>query len=1135
MPDAANAPWKVFLNLRALEPAYGREGIIAALSHRYQYVRSPTYERGEICATLERSTVSAESAVWRGRRVQRPQTFDVTVRFDFQTPERARLLSGCSCNGWGMRCEHAPALLVDLAVHPAMLDALIEGQPTRYFVDELPPLRAAALEEYQAATVGAHWFTLPPRAASRSWDIRLSVLDPRAPSARDVPPDVPTLELRLQDPTERTLLDPRDIVSRPVPMFERRLMALGAPLARGRKGVSLTATSASVALHLLSTSHRDVHLGESGREHLRFSPHAASLRVVRTTLPRGSLSMGARPWLPGASERDEVQALEGRWSVDADGLDVSARDAVLFTGPFPFVWISSISTFYPVDPSVDLDVAWSLYRRPSAELPVRHAATVYAGLQKALAGRAVKLPPPEQMGLAPRAEATMTLRVAGAPLDVRATLEARYDFGTLTVGPAGPLAPVDFEHDVRRDREREESVTARVLAAGLHWSEADGAFVAAQQEAVDFWVRGIAALREEHHAPMQLFVAENLKHVAVRPPVKPRVRVSLSGGLLDTEVRFDVGELAADIELVREALKNKKRWVALDDGSVAEIQDAVAAFVDELAEVMPAKSSKVKLAAHQLGRVERWVDAGVGGEIDPAIEGFRTRLRALAVKGDAELPKGLDASLRPYQMQGVAWLEFLDGIGAGGILADDMGLGKTVTALTALLWRKERDGHAPSLVVCPTSVAPNWVREAARFTPDLKVHLYHGIAREKDAATLEAADIVVTTYALLRRDVALLAGIKWRYALLDEAQNIKNAGAQTAQSARELTAERRLALTGTPVENNLGELWSIMDFCNPGMLGSARDFSTRYERGISIDPKGAEAIRLRAMVRPFLLRRTKREVLKELPPKQEIDQVVAPTARQRRLYDALSATLLADVERKIEEVGLARSGINILTALLRLRQMACDPRLVDAGQPAATSAKRDAFLDLVRALTAESRRVLVFSQFVELLTLWRADLDAAGIGYEYLDGRTRDREGAVTRFQSGNVPLFLISLKAGGTGLNLTAADTVIHCDPWWNPAVEDQATDRAHRIGQTRSVTVYRLITKGTVEEKIVALKGRKKELAEAVIAEDAGALKGLSADDIRLLLGGAEGDGFEDDDEPAGETLTLAKAPKRRAAKGA
>ncbi len=1128
MTESISEHWRPFLTLQTIEAAIGREALVSALSHRLEYVRPRSFQGRVITAMLQSSTVTPASTMWRGRRTQSPYVYTVSVRFEVDRPERARLISSCSCNGWGLRCEHAPAVLADLAVHPSLLGAILAGHDTRELVRELPTMRAAALEEYQSATVGAHWFVLPPSGATHAWELRLTVLDPRHPVGREML-EVPTLEVRLMSAHERTLFDPSELLRRALPPFERRLITLGVPLSRGRKGVALTDVGASVALHLLSNNHREFVIGESGREVGRVSTSPAMLRVVRTTLTRAEVSLRTAAHGP---PDEPVHALEGRWTVEPEGVEASTRDAVLFTGPFPFVWIASKAAFYPVDPSVDLDVAWSLFRIPAAELPVRQAAKVYAGLQKALAGRAVPLPPPEQMGLAPRAQAALTLRIAGAPLDVRAQLEARYDFGALTLSPEGPLNAVPFEHDVRRDREHEEGALARVTAAGLRWSEADRAFVASQQDAVDFWVRGLPSLRGAHRASVTLLIAENLTRVAVRPPVKARVRVSLSGGLLDTEVRFDVGELAADIEVVRAALRAHKRWVTLDDGSVAELQDSVASFVDELSEVMPAKGSRVKLAAHQLGRVERWVDAGIGGEIDPAIEGFRTRLRALAVKGDAELPKGLRATLRTYQLQGVAWLEFLDGIGAGGVLADDMGLGKTVTALTALLWRKERDGHAPSLVVCPTSVAPNWVREAARFTPDLKVHLYHGIAREKDAAHLEAADVVVTTYALLRRDMALLAGIKWRYALLDEAQNIKNAGAQTAHAARELIAERRLALTGTPVENHLGELWSIMDFCNPGMLGSAREFSARYERGISIDPRGAEALRLRAMVRPFLLRRTKRDVLTELPPKQEIDQVVAPTARQRRLYDALSATLLADVERSIEEKGLARSGINILTALLRLRQMACDPRLVDPSQAASTSAKRDAFLDLVRALTAEGRRALVFSQFVELLTLWRADLDDAGIAYEYLDGRTRDREAAVARFQTGGVALFLISLKAGGTGLNLTAADTVIHCDPWWNPAVEDQATDRAHRIGQTRSVTVYRLITRGTVEEKIVALKARKKELAEAVIAEDAGALRGLSADDVRVLLGGAEGDDFEDDeslyvDAPAN------KPSKRRAAK--
>jgi hypothetical protein len=518
MTDASPLPWKVFLNLRSLEPAYGREGIMAALSHRYEYVRSPSFEAGEITATLQGATVSGATPIWRGRRVQRPQAFDVVVRFEFQTPERARLLSGCSCNGWGMRCEHAPAVLVDLAVHPAMVDALAEGKATRALVGELPALRAAALEEYQAVSVGAHWFTLPPQGTGRAWDLRLTMIDPRSPATRDMVSDAPMLELRLQDSADRSLLDPRDLVHRAVPSFERRLFALGAPLTRGRKGVSITAIQASVALHLLATSRREVLLGEGGRETLRFSPASATLRVVRTTLPRSSLSLRTGPFDSQAGA--EVHALEGRWRVDAENVDVSARDAVLFSGPFPFLWVPSKVTFYPIDPSVDLDVAWNLFRKPSAELPVRHAASVYAGLQKALTGRAVTLPPPEQMGLAPRAEATLTLRVQGSPLDVRAQLEARYDFGTLELTPAGPIAPVDFEHDVRRDREREELGLGRVISAGLHWSDADRAFVAAQQDAVDFWVRGIPTLREPHRAPMNLLLAENLKHVAVRPPVK---------------------------------------------------------------------------------------------------------------------------------------------------------------------------------------------------------------------------------------------------------------------------------------------------------------------------------------------------------------------------------------------------------------------------------------------------------------------------------------------------------------------------------------------------------------------------------------------------------------------------------------
>jgi SNF2 family DNA or RNA helicase len=405
----------------------------------------------------------------------------------------------------------------------------------------------------------------------------------------------------------------------------------------------------------------------------------------------------------------------------------------------------------------------------------------------------------------------------------------------------------------------------------------------------------------------------------------------------------------------------------------------------------------------------------------------------------------------------------------------------------------------------------------------------HGSARAEKLARIAESDLVVTTYAVLRRDIDQLARMRFRCAVLDEAQNVKNPSASTSRAARRLDAELRLALTGTPIENRLGELWSIMSFANPGMLGERATFDDRFERPITNQPGGALADELRAIVRPFVLRRTKAEVLSDLPPKTEIELAIVFGLKQKRLYDALALTLRAAVKKKIETRGLARSRLSVLTAILRLRQMACDPRLVDPSVPATESAKRTAFLELVRELVAEGRRALVFSQFVELFTLWRQDLDHEKIAYEYLDGSSTSREDIVDRFQNGTAPLFLVSLKAGGAGLNLTAADTVIHCDPWWNPAVEDQATDRAHRMGQARAVTVVRLVARGSIEEKIGVLKEKKRELALAVIGDERAegeAGRGLTDEDVRLLLGtelvseaqpAPVADEAEEPDEPA------------------
>jgi len=332
-----------------------------------------------------------------------------------------------------------------------------------------------------------------------------------------------------------------------------------------------------------------------------------------------------------------------------------------------------------------------------------------------------------------------------------------------------------------------------------------------------------------------------------------------------------------------------------------------------------------------------------------------------------------------------------------------------------------------------------------------------------------------------------------------------------------LSAERRFALTGTPVENRLSELWSLMSFVNPGMLGTAQAFDERYEKTIALRPDGAIAAELRDVVRPFVLRRTKSAVLTELPPKTEIVRPCVFGGRQKRLYDALALATRQAISKRDRARQGARTQLSVLTAILRLRQMACDPRLVDETARPEDSAKRAAFLDLVRELVSENRRALVFSQFVELLALWRVDLDEAKVAYEYLDGSTRNREAVVDRFQTGTAPLFLVSLKAGGAGLNLTAADTVIHCDPWWNPAAEDQATDRAHRIGQTKPVTVVRLVAEGSIEDKIGLLKEQKRTVAAAVLDGGEGsATETLGPEDLAVLFGDATEVDVSDEDGP-------------------
>jgi superfamily II DNA or RNA helicase len=473
----------------------------------------------------------------------------------------------------------------------------------------------------------------------------------------------------------------------------------------------------------------------------------------------------------------------------------------------------------------------------------------------------------------------------------------------------------------------------------------------------------------------------------------------------------------------------------------------------------------------------------------------------------AKLDPALVALMRPYQAAGVAWMASLAQRGAHGLLADDMGLGKTLQALAFCAWlRATESKQAPALVVCPTSLVANWLREAARFTPHLRALDFTGPDRASRRSEISRTDLVVTSYAILRRDIEQLRELDFGLVVLDEAQHIKNRGSQNAQGAKMLRARHRLILTGTPLENSVLDLWSLFDFLVPGYLGTAADFRERYETPLTRAEAPRQMARLRQRVRPFFLRRTKEEVLPELPPKLEHATFCELTDEQGEVYRAVLAQGRRDVFDHSGKQAAGRDRIAMLTTLLRLRQVCCHLDLLPAGDTPRVwrepSAKLDRTFELIDEAIDGGHRVLLFSQFVRMLHLLRDEARRREIGFCYLDGQTVDRQGEIDRFQrDAGVPLFLISLKAGGTGLNLTGADTVIHFDPWWNPAVEDQATSRAHRLGQQRAVQAYKLIAAGTVEEKIQALQARKREIFNASVGDET-FVAGLSGEEMEELL---------------------------------
>lgn len=502
----------------------------------------------------------------------------------------------------------------------------------------------------------------------------------------------------------------------------------------------------------------------------------------------------------------------------------------------------------------------------------------------------------------------------------------------------------------------------------------------------------------------------------------------------------------------------------------------------------------------ELTDVSRWQFRGQGD-----VFALAERLQAAQGIVDIVPPAGLCLELRPYQREGLAWLQFLREQELSGILADDMGLGKTAQTLAHLLLEKEGGRlDKPALIVLPTSLIFNWKNEAARFAPSLKVLSLHGPERKSRFNEIPGHDVVLTTYPLLWRDAEELMQHSYHLLILDEAQTVKNAQSRSAEAVRKIDTRHRLCLTGTPLENHLGELWSQFDFLLPGFLGTSKQFTRHWRTPIEKLGDIPRRQLLARRIRPFILRRKKEDVARELPPKTIIVRSVELEGSQRDLYETVRAAMDAKVRDEIASKGFARSQIVILDALLKLRQVCCDPRLVKAN--AAKKVKERAKLDLLMAmlpeLVDEGRRILVFSQFTSMLALIEGELDKLGLSYVTLTGDTVDRETPIRSFQDGEVPIFLISLKAGGVGLNLTTADTVIHYDPWWNPAVENQATDRAHRLGQDKPVFVYKLIVSGSIEEKILALQERKAELAAGILSDDHGVEVKFGTDDLAALF---------------------------------
>ena len=753
----------------------------------------------------------------------------------------------------------------------------------------------------------------------------------------------------------------------------------------------------------------------------------------------------------------------------------------------------------PFDPAGGFAWAVQLRARGSLTVPADSKRALIESLARS-AVEQVEVPDElqwQELVVPPRFRATI-----GRPIEERGVcpvdVDVDYD-GTLAplVRGSGRVLSEDGRTMYRRDRAA-EAHALRVLEESGAFA-ADAARLTARPASIPpVGYRKVPSLVRALIDAGWTVLAEGVRYRALDAP-----RLRLSSGIdwfhLST---LGDAETAIDLRDLVSAIKSGRRTVMLGDGTIGMLPEQWLARVAPVLALGDTSEEGVRFKPSQVALIDALLADQPDVDWDEGFARAREAINTFNGVRAEDPPPTFHGELRDYQREALGWMRFLRDFGFGGCLADDMGLGKTVMVLAMLDGRRTdpTKKHRPSLIVMPRSLIFNWTSEAARFAPELRVLDFAHSERQDTADEIANADLVFITYGTLRRDIAALKDQHFDYVVLDEAQAIKNAGTATAKAARLLHGDHRLALTGTPIENHLGELYSLFEFLNPGLLGSGRVLDARRLMGGADSPEFMA--RLATGLRPFFLRRTKEHVTPELPPRTDETLYCELDGQQRHVYDQLRQHYRQTLLKKVEREGMVKSRFDILEALLRLRQAACHTSLLQTAT-SGESAKFEALLPRLGELIAEGRKALVFSQFTSLLALLRPRLDADRVAYEYLDGKTRDREARVARFQEDpDCSLFLISLKAGGVGLNLTAAEYVFLLDPWWNPAVEMQAIDRTHRIGQEKPVFAYRLVARDTVEERILELQAQKRALADAILDAGTGGLRGLEREDLDALL---------------------------------